>query len=514
MYKSLRKANEDIPSWRALSEMRSDDESSSDGFPEFYEKLRELYLQSRAIPRDSKKIEDSEGTTVTAAREEEEEEKEEEEEEADIAMKLEPDESESATPKPAGTLSKSPKSLKAASSSISILSKISSSEAHTSDDGTSSPPAMGLDRSRHKRTAPCHLPTVLVPSMEPLRALRHRKWTTMEARIALLESARSAEHKSDDEYRDDVKSFLAAARTPEKKSQQERVDGKSDEVVGKEDASLKTPKILMKVRSEQWLMPLTIAESPARGEKLKRSYSCASIGDLSRDPTRGTLGAPRGEAGSGRDEAISSEAVDSGSVPSGSIGARFERRPELPLSTVAEISRFLAGANLEGAGLAANALESLADEFSARLTKQGDAGKTMTVAAMRRAKLAAKLAKLLAESKRYLSPEKFPSDLVFSAQQPPVFNTRLLRRVLPLESYNLIAPLLGMQTWYPKRRIRRRKVHKEEEEDKEDVESVPTNLSIVVRIRDAMCRGLSNSIDEFGIKLAFCDENLHVIVKR
>jgi len=504
MYKSLRKANEArIPS-RAQSEARDDDKSSSDGFPEFYEELRELYLQRRAIPRRLKKIEDSDGATITALHQvenkEEEEEEEEKEEEADVAMKIEPDESESATPQPAATLlSKSPKSLKAASSSISILSKVSSSDAHTSDDGMSSSPVMDLDRSQYKRMAPCHLPTVLVPSMEPLRALRHRKPTTMEARIALLE--RSAEQKSDDEYRDDVKSS-ATARTPGEKSQRRRVDGGS-EMIGKEDASLKSPKVLMKVRSEERLM-LTIAESPAQREKLKRGYSCASIGDLSRDPTRGTLGFSRGEAGSGRGEAISSEAVDSGLAPSGSIGA--ERRPELPLLTVAEISRFLTGANLGEAGSAASALESLADEFSARLTKQRDTATTTTMtttmttttttAAMRRAKLAARLTKLLAQSKRYLNPDKFPSDLVFSAQQPPVFNTRLLRCLLPLESYNLIAPLLGMQAWYPKRRIRRRKTELDEEKEEdveEDVESVPTNLSILVRIM----RGDVSRIIEF-----------------
>jgi len=506
MYKSLRKAKEARILSRAQSEARDDDESSSDGFPEFYEELRELYLQRRAIPRRLKKIEDSDGATITALHQvenKEEEEEEEEEEEADVAMKIEPDESESATPQPAATLlSKSPKSLKAASSSISILSKVSSSDAHTSDDGMSSSPMMDLDRSQYKRMAPCHLPTVLVPSMEPLRALRHRKPTTMEARIALLE--RSAEQKSDDEYRDDVKSS-ATARTPGEKSQRRRVDGGSGEMIGKEDASLKSPKVLMKVRSEERLM-LTIAESPAQREKLKRGYSCASIGDLSRDPTRGTLGFSQGEAGSGRGEAISSQAVDSGLAPSGSIGA--ERRPELPLLTVAEISRFLTGANLGEAGSAASALESLADEFSARLTKQRDTATTTTMtttttttttttaAAMRRAKLAARLTKLLAESKRYLNPDKFPSDLVFSAQQPPVFNTRLLRRLLPLESYNLIAPLLGMQAWYPKRQIRRRKteLEKEEEEDvEEDVESVPTNLSILVRIM----RGDVSRIIEF-----------------
>ncbi|XP_019888794.2 uncharacterized protein LOC105284277 [Ooceraea biroi] len=503
MHKPLRKINEteDVSSQMPQTEIeaRNDSEfSSDDGLSEFYEELRELYLQRKAVLEYSEKIEDSdESTFITSSQAKEDE---------DIAMstKIESNESKSKIPKPVESLlSKSPKSLKATSSSLSTSSKISSSDAHTSDDETSSPLAMDNDPSQYKNMAPCHLPTVLLPSMEPLRALRHRKPTTMESRIALMESAKSLKEKSDDEYCDDVKT--AVTNVPKEKSQLKKADEEFEEIVEKKDTFLKSPKALVKVRSEQ---RLTIAE-PARRDDLKRGYTCASIGDLSKDSTRGTFGVSRSEAEDGRDEAISSEAIDSASESTSSGSVDAERRPELPLLTVPEISRFLAEVNLTEGGSLAIALGSLADEFSARLIKQHDAGTTTTTttaaAAIRRAKLAARLTKLLADSKRYLSPDKFPSDLVFSTQQPPICNSRLLRRVLPLDSYNLVAPLLGMPIWYPKRPVRKVKdISTVSYRDEEEAESVPSDLSIMVpfirpQVHPPTTKDISTSGDEHKV---------------
>ncbi|RLU15637.1 hypothetical protein DMN91_011391 [Ooceraea biroi] len=418
MHKPLRKINEteDVSSQMPQTEIeaRNDSEfSSDDGLSEFYEELRELYLQRKAVLEYSEKIEDSdESTFITSSQAKEDE---------DIAMstKIESNESKSKIPKPVESLlSKSPKSLKATSSSLSTSSKISSSDAHTSDDETSSPLAMDNDPSQYKNMAPCHLPTVLLPSMEPLRALRHRKPTTMESRIALMESAKSLKEKSDDEYCDDVKT--AVTNVPKEKSQLKKADEEFEEIVEKKDTFLKSPKALVKVRSEQ---RLTIAE-PARRDDLKRGYTCASIGDLSKDSTRGTFGVSRSEAEDGRDEAISSEAIDSASESTSSGSVDAERRPELPLLTVPEISRFLA--------------------------------------------------------------------------EPPICNSRLLRRVLPLDSYNLVAPLLGMPIWYPKRPVRKVKdISTVSYRDEEEAESVPSDLSIMVH--PPTTKDISTSGDEHKV---------------
>ncbi|XP_014467413.1 PREDICTED: uncharacterized protein LOC106740664 [Dinoponera quadriceps] len=472
MHKSPRKMDEtEGVCSRAMllpeAEARDDSgSSSSDGLQEFQEELRTiLCARLEEIPRYPEKVKDvSDKTTPSSHRVEQED--------TTISTKVDPNQLKGKTPKTTGgSLSKSPKGvIKATSSLISISSgrsKISSSETHTSDDEEpSSPRTLGDDPSRYKNMAPCHLPTVLLHSMEPLRALKQRKPTTMEARIALMESATSTKEKSDDEYYEGAK----AQSAPEKKSR--TVEERPGKIGGEKDASLVRPRALLKVKSER-LIPSIV--EPARKDELRRGYSCASIQDLSKDSTRGTLEIPRNEAEDERGEVISSEEVDSvkESAPPGRT-TEAERRAELPLSTAAEISRFLEGAIREDESPAI-VLEMLANEFSSRVIKQHDAG---TAAAIRRAKLAARLTKLLADSKRYLSPDKFPSDLVFSVKQPPIFNSRLLQRILPLDSYDLVAPILGMPFCCPEPVLKKKDVRIEIYEEEESDGEVPFDLVV------------------------------------
>lgn len=503
MHKSLRKTDaidKAVSSQTILLteiEARDDSESSSGELPEFREELRKIYFQKKDIPRNLEKIETLSDKSTSSSYQAEQEDT------VISTPKVESNQSKNKTAKPAESLlSKSPKSLKATSISISISSepsKISSSEVHTSDDETSSPLALDDDPSRYKNMAPCHLPTVLLPSMEPLRALKHRKPTTMESRIALMESTITTKEKSDEEYYDDAKP--AASKTSTEKLKSTPV-GEKPERLGEEKAiSLKSPRTLLKVKSEQQLIPPIVKSAPK--DKLKRGYSCASIEDLSKDPTRGTFKSSRGEAGDGRGEVISFAEID---FAKESAFSDSGKRTELPLSTVAEISQFLEKTNRRDAS-AAIMLESLANEFISRLIKHHEhAGTTAT---MRRAKLTARLTKLLADSKRYLNPDKFPSDLIFSAQQPPACNSRLLRRVLPLDSYNLVAPLLGMPIWYPKR-IKKEKavVHyekeREEEEEEEEIEgAIPFDL-VVRTSRDSITIGYHyyiNRIHKINLEL-------------
>lgn len=473
MYKSLRKTSETEASLSRATllteiEAKDDSESSSSGLSELREELRKIYSQRKEILRYPEMVEDTSSKSTSPSLQVEQE-------DTEISIKIDPNQSKDKTLKSTESLlSKDPKSLKAISSSISISSdiersKISSSEAHTSDDETSSPLALDNDPSQYKNMAPCHLPTVLLPSMEPLRVLRHRKPTTLESRIALMESATSTKEKSDDEYYDDE---VKTAEITKERPPSKRTGEKPEKIDEKKDAPSKTPRALLKVKSQQQLIS-PIVESARKGE-LRRGYSCASIKDLSKDSTRCTFKTPRGEAEDERGKVIPLEEIDSAKGSTSSDSVKAERRVELPLSTVAEISRFLEKANR---GDMSTALVSLANEFCSRVIKHD----TGTTAAKKRAKLAARLTKLLVESKRYLNPDKFPSDLVFSAKQPPACNTRLLRRILPLDSYNLVAPLLGMSTWYPKRAVRKVKaeVHYEtEEEEKEEEEEEETEGAI------------------------------------
>ncbi|XP_012537585.3 uncharacterized protein LOC105837385 [Monomorium pharaonis] len=467
--------------------------SSSDGLSKFREELREiLYSQRKEILRRPEMVEDVPSKSTSPSLQVEQEE---------ISIKIDPNQSKDKAPKPTESLlSKDPKSLKATSSSISISSDIerskisSSQEAPTSDDETSSPLALENDPSQYKNMAPCHLPTILLPSMEPLRALRYREATTMESRIALMESAPLTKEKSDDEYYDDVK---IADTTKERSSPSKTTGGKPEDTGVEKDTPSKAPRALLKVKSQQQLIS-PIVESAQKGE-LKRGYSCASIKDLSEDSTRRTFEIPRSEAEGRRGKVIPFEEIDSAKGSTSSESVEAEGRAELPLSTVAEVSQFLKKMN-RGDVATATMLESLANEFSSRMMKQYD---TSTAAGKKRAKLAARLTKLLVDSKRYLNPDKFPSDLIFSAQQPPACNTRLLRRVLPLDSYNLIAPLLGMPVWYPKRAVRKDVgVHydmEKEEEEKEEEEETEGDIPFDLIVHPPTTKDISTNGDEHKV---------------
>lgn len=481
MHKSLHKTNEtEVVSSRAALpteiDAKDDSESSSSGglSAEFREELRKiLYSQEEETLRYPKVIEDASSKSTSPSLQVEREDME-------ISIKIDPNQSKGKTPKPTESLiSKDPKSLKTTPSLISISSdiersKISSSEAHTSDEETSSPLALDNDPSQYKNMAPCHLPTVLLPSMEPFRVLRHRKPTTMESRIALMESAVLTKEKSDDEYYDNVKTADTTKERPPSKTTGDR--SKTEKTGVGKDTSSKTPRTLLKIKSQQQLIS-PIIESAQKGE-LKRGYSCASIKDLLKDSTRRTFETSRSEEEGGRGKVILSEEIDSAKGSTSFDSAKVEGRADLPLLTIAEVSQFLEKAN-RGDVTTASMLESLADEFSSRVIKQHDAS---TATAKKRAKLAARLTKLLAESKRYLNPDKFPADLIFSAKQPPACNSRLLRRILPLDSYNLVAPLLGMSPWYPKRAVRKvdlaTEVHYETEEKEEEKEEEETEGEI------------------------------------
>lgn len=477
MHKSLlRKADEGVPS-RAFPlpeiESRDDSESSSDELSEFYEEVRKIYSEKKALPRYSERVREDKPTSR------------QEEQEEDVAISTKIDDPEQPKEKTfestESLLSRDRRSVKATPSSISISSersKISSS--HSSDDETSSPLALDNDPSQYKNMAPCHLPTVLVPSMEPFRALRQRKSTiAKESRITLTESA-TKERSADEERHDD--DDAKTAKTAKEKSQpvQKKLDEKSERsnedekenVEEKEDMFLNKTRVLEKIKSEQQ-MTSPIVESAPRGE-LKRERSCATVEDLSKDSTRGTFETPRSKTKDGR-EGVISEEEDSAKESASSGPTDAERRTELPLLTVAEISRFLGKEIREGAS-AATMLEILAREFSSRLIKQQS-----TAAGIRRAKLVAGLTSALADSKRYLSSDRFPSDLVFSTEQPPACNSRLLRRALPLDSYNLVAPLLGMPIWWPKKKRVKRpvEVEAEIEADEEMEDEIP--FSLVVR---------------------------------
>ncbi|XP_034170976.2 uncharacterized protein LOC117600093 [Osmia lignaria lignaria] len=268
------------------------------------------------------------------------------------------------------------------------------------------------EQAKPKYLVPCHAPTVFRPSLEPLRALRHRKPTTLQDRIARLESSSLKKSASIDDL-DDVQ------EKPESVSKDTLQEGKP-------------PPPLMKAKSVlEKLTPEKMQTPPEKKEHiLKKGFSFSNFStstDFESDNSE-TL------------HKVSEDTIKE-------LKAILSKSDsKLPLTKSDEIVGALG--NIEESS-STNMLEILCKEFSERLLKSTENDK---LNGKKRRKTIATLTRLLVDSKRYLYPDKFPSDLLFSTNQPICCNPRILRRILPLKSYNLIAPVLGLPEWHRKKR--------------------------------------------------------------
>ena len=266
--------------------------------------------------------------------------------------------------------------------------------------------SIGDDQSKRKHVAPCHAPTIFRPSLEPLRALRLRKPTTLQDRIALTKSTLITKSTSVDDY-DDVPN----------KTNKSKIDTKKLKL---ENTELRTPSkeqhVLRKVTS---LLNLTVSKDtvPESSEIVAASLTNA-LQNLASVHDNG------------------SSRTTNSSKPVSTV----------PLRRTDEIVDTLT--NVKENASSTCMLESLCKEFSERLSKNVTNKDTN---AKRTDETMTTLTRLLVDSKRYLYPDEFPSDLLFSTNQPPPCNPRILRHVLPPKSYNLIAPLLGLPEWQPKK---------------------------------------------------------------
>ncbi|XP_076642230.1 uncharacterized protein LOC143353020 [Halictus rubicundus] len=282
-------------------------------------------------------------------------------------------------------------------------SKVSASlRSGSSDEDDSLAVSIDEDQSRPRCLAPCHMPTVLRPSLEPLRALRNRKPTTLQDRIAFLESSSKKSSCLDDQ-------------AEEKRTKLGEPEGT------KEEKSGPAGRTLTKAKSVPGDM---ILERVAKKESvLRKGVSVANF---------------RVPGDTYDEKATTGEAED---VPekSDDLLKPYDSRKaaRLPLTDTMEVLEVLQ--NLEEKS-STSMLETLCKEFSERVSTSMPNDSVVE----RQKKIMSRLTSLLVDSKRYLDPEKFPSDLVFSSNQPPPCNPRLLKRILPKQSYNLIAPLLGL----------------------------------------------------------------------
>ncbi|KAF7381354.1 hypothetical protein HZH66_013748 [Vespula vulgaris] len=280
-----------------------------------------------------------------------------------------------------------------------------------SDEDDSSVDLIEHSSTRSKHRPACHAPTVLSHTLEPLRALRSRKSTSVQARVALDESAESTE--SPKIVADGKSREIASKGTGQKATL-------TDTKRAKEEGDSKRVKKLTKVESVSENLITDVEVNEAKEKSLfARSSSCRDFERILRDSTKGTeLASPPG------------------------LCSLAEDGPFRCLFSKGEIEETLR--NLEEREASPTfALSALCDMFLNRILESSDKRDR------RRDNVAKRLVKLLVESRRYSNPDKFPSDLIFSSKQRPLLNCQRLRSILPLDSYNLIAPLLGIPEYHP-----------------------------------------------------------------
>ncbi|XP_076235769.1 uncharacterized protein LOC143180120 [Calliopsis andreniformis] len=301
--------------------------------------------------------------------------------------------------------------------------KVSSSfhsESSVEDDSL----AISISDSQSKQQfiAPCHAPINLRPSLEPLRALRNRKPTTLQDRIVLNESSSMKKTISADDDDDD----------PQKPRSK---DTSNKSKTGDEQKAPPLGRTLMKAKSvsEQLTLENAKLETLRKEDRVLRKATSLSNFTVLEEDVSDKAGVCHKAS---RDTVKELEPLqDDYSRTTPTIS-------KLPITSIQEITEILE--NLDENASSMTMLDTLCKEFSERISKNvGDAY------AKRNNKLIATLTRLLVDSKRYLYPEKFPSNLLFSTNQPPPCNPRILKRILPLKTYNLIAPILGLPEWYP-----------------------------------------------------------------
>ncbi|CAK9826086.1 hypothetical protein ANTRET_LOCUS3987 [Anthophora retusa] len=284
------------------------------------------------------------------------------------------------------------------------------------------------DQSKPKYFVPCHAPTNFRPSLEPLRALRNRKPTTLQDRIALLESSSVKKSISIEDYND-------IREKP--RSVPKGVDGTERTKVDEKPVPPLT-------RAKSVLEKLTSGKGTEKQRHVLKkgtSFSCFPVStgtmfnksEIYRVASKDALR----ELDATRDDGFLKTLRSS----------NFSRATtKLPLTCSNEVLKVFE--NLEENSSTTSMMEILCKEFSERLTDNIENEKSDE---KERREMIIRLTRLLVDSKRYLYPDKFPSDLHFSTNQPPNCNSRLLRRIFPLKTYNLIAPILGMPEFYPKK---------------------------------------------------------------
>ena len=362
------------------------------------------------------------------------------------------------------------------------LSKPSTPSGQSSESEDARPEVTNELLNTSKYLAPCHAPVVWKPSLESLRALRLRKATSMQSRASAITS------KSDDDS-DLDDSFIDIPSVQDSRKQDRKVPSKT--------VTIQSPDLKMKSdKEDSESNPDLDVSSKDKRKKLTRTKTIAGkIGtsalELDKEKKARFVRAQtsldlRSKFSDARKMSffdIRESSEDLMILKEDLLKFRQDSKVEESLCELSKeekevleiLERFVEEDESPG-----EILKKLCDWYSKRVSK---VQKNYNDPDLKKAlNISINLLRLLAESRRYLNSDKLSPDLEFSSKQPPLCNSRQLRRILPLKSYNLVAPILNMPLWHPKRSMDPKNVVIKKKERRNRRKSNESNFDLIVRI--------------------------------
>lgn len=323
-------------------------------------------------------------------------------------------------------------------------SKTSTPSNQSSDSDEGHPQEDKMPSSKYM--APCHAPVVWRPSFEPLRALKLRKAMSLKARAAAI-TAISSEASDSESEENAVPSKLqtgkqevliatetvkAVKKTKEKKEKKE---------------TTKKPLVRMKTVADRMTDVSSstgdISQKGKGNKMLKRAKTTFDLLNIPDDS--------ESDKSEEEDLSVETENVEKKEETLPFFDAIVMHRagsPPPPIMSAQDIGEIVKRCLKENFS-AVDLFKKLSEEFTKRIEeKYKDLENRET---RKYFKLGLQLFKALVDSRRYLKSDPFDPNLEFSHKQPPLTNSRQLRRILPPKSYELVAPILGMPKYSSKK---------------------------------------------------------------
>ncbi|KAK0178586.1 hypothetical protein PV327_007464 [Microctonus hyperodae] len=346
-------------------------------------------------------------------------------------------------------------------STLSIASERSKTASDQDDSDQVIDETGGMDEviveSKSKYLVPCHAPTNLRPTFEHLKALLGKKNRSIQSRLTSLEK-------------------ITDIGSDEESGESEKLnDGNKNkysllELENESNKSYEYPR----TRNESQLEDEYFGSNKNSNTLYTQSFNALMI---SND--------------------IYSQLNMNTNILNYDPGKSF--RPTSPLMSTAKVME-ISRKSFENNHDVIETLHILADEYMKLFeNKQFINSKSNVSNLNKRAKIIKNLLALLIDSKHYINfLYPFPHSKFYVKQKCPI-NTRQLRRALPVKSYNLIAPILGIPQWHPK--------HWSAIKDARKLKSTPQRAMTSIRYQKSQESSQSEfltDIDLIGIRFRDC----------